>query len=89
MGQEVFTTRKTLHDGERGLLHQLFALVFSIPHERQMIYPIGASDRSTVSEARLALPHFDNVTVWIADVAASLAILRDRLGDELRSSTFP
>src|SRR3954447_1174336 len=36
-----------------------------------------------------ALPDLDNVTVRIADVAARLAILRDRLGDELGSSAFP
>jgi hypothetical protein len=36
-----------------------------------------------------ALSDFDNVTVRIADVAADLAVLGDRLCDELRSSTFP
>jgi len=36
-----------------------------------------------------ALSDFDNVTVRIADVAADFAVLGDRLGDELRSSTFP
>jgi len=36
-----------------------------------------------------ALSDFDNVTVRIADVAADLAVLGDRLGDELRASTFP
>src|ERR1700724_853725 len=36
-----------------------------------------------------ALPDLDNVTVRIADVAARLAVLGDRLRDELRSSTFP
>src|ERR1022692_129691 len=36
-----------------------------------------------------ALSDFDNITVRIADVAARLAVLGDRLGDELRSSTFP
>ena len=36
-----------------------------------------------------ALSDLDNVTVRIADVAARLAVLRDRLGDELGSSTFP
>jgi len=36
-----------------------------------------------------ALSDLDNITVRIADVAANLAVLRDRLRDELRSSTFP
>ena len=36
-----------------------------------------------------ALSDLDNVTVRIADVAANLAVLGDRLGDELGSSTFP
>ena len=36
-----------------------------------------------------ALSDFDNITVRIADVAAYLAVLGDRLRDELGSSTFP
>ena len=36
-----------------------------------------------------ALSDFDNVTVRIADVAAYLAVLGDRLRDELGSSAFP
>src|SRR5580692_11290071 len=36
-----------------------------------------------------ALSDLDNITVRIADVAARLAVLGDRLGDELGSSTFP
>jgi hypothetical protein len=36
-----------------------------------------------------ALSNLDNVTVGIADVAARLAILGDRLGDELGSATLP
>jgi hypothetical protein len=36
-----------------------------------------------------ALSDFDNVTVRIADVAAYLAVLGNRLRDELGSSTFP
>jgi len=36
-----------------------------------------------------ALSDLDNITVRIADVAANFAILGDRLGDELSSSTFP
>ena len=36
-----------------------------------------------------ALPDLDNVTVRITDVAANLAVLGDRLRDELGSSTFP
>src|ERR1700683_1837662 len=36
-----------------------------------------------------ALSDLDNITVRIADVAARLAVLGDRLCDELGSSTFP
>ena len=36
-----------------------------------------------------ALSDFDDVTVRIADVAADLAVLGDRLRDELGPSTFP
>src|SRR5271154_2374218 len=43
---------------------------------------------STVLEGG-ALSDLDNITVRIADVAARLAVLGDRLGDEVGSSTFP
>ncbi len=36
-----------------------------------------------------ALSDLDNISVRVADIAARLAVLRDRLRDELRSSTFP
>jgi hypothetical protein len=36
-----------------------------------------------------ALSDLDNISVRIADVAACLAVLGNRLRDELRSSTFP
>ena len=36
-----------------------------------------------------ALPHLDDVTVRVADVAPYLAVLFLRLGDELGSSTLP
>src|SRR5271154_4169084 len=36
-----------------------------------------------------ALSDLDDITVRIADVAANLAILGDRRGDELSSATFP
>ena len=36
-----------------------------------------------------ALPDLDNIAVRIADVATNLAILGDRLGEELGSATFP
>jgi hypothetical protein len=45
--------------------------------------------RLTVSEARLALPNFYNITVRIANVAERLAVLVPRLRDELGSSTSP
>jgi hypothetical protein len=46
-------------------------------------------DRSAISDARIALPHFNNVTIKIADIAARFAVLGDGLRDELRSSAFP
>jgi hypothetical protein len=36
-----------------------------------------------------ALSDLDDISVGIADVAANLAVLSDRLCDELRTSTFP
>jgi hypothetical protein len=36
-----------------------------------------------------ALSDLDNIAVRIADIAARLAVLRDRLRDELSSSTLP
>src|SRR5580700_10580543 len=36
-----------------------------------------------------ALSDLDNVSVWIADVAANLTVLGNWLRDELSSSTFP
>jgi hypothetical protein len=42
----------------------------------------------TVGDSR-ALSDLDDIAVRIADIAADLAILWDRLRDELRSSTFP
>ena len=45
--------------------------------------------RSAVSDARLALPDFYNVTIRIANVAARLAILVLWLCDELGSSASP
>src|SRR5277367_1588973 len=47
-----------------------------------------SGSRSTVCEPD-TLSDLDNVSVGIADVAARLAGLGDRLGDELRSSTSP
>ena len=42
----------------------------------------------TVGEG-CALSDFDDITVRIADVAARLAVLGDRRGDELGSTAFP
>src|SRR5580698_569848 len=44
---------------------------------------------SAVLDAVLTLPHLNNVAVRIADIAARLAILHDRLRDELRASALP
>src|SRR5580704_192004 len=43
---------------------------------------------STVREGG-ALSDLDDIAVGVADVAANIAVLRDRLGDELGSTTFP
>ena len=42
-----------------------------------------------VSDTRIALPNFYNVTVRIANVAARLAVFGLRLRDELGASTSP
>lgn len=44
---------------------------------------------STVSNARIALSNFYNVTVRIANIAACFTVFGLRLGDELGSPTFP
>jgi hypothetical protein len=51
----------------------------------RMLFPGRAS---AVREAG-TLSDLDDISVRIADVAARLAVFGDRLGDELRSSTFP
>jgi hypothetical protein len=55
------------------------------PRTVRMLFPGRAS---TVREVG-ALSDLDEKSVRIADVAARLAVLGDRLRDELRSSTFP
>ena len=47
------------------------------------------SCRSAVSDARIALPDFYNVTVRIANIAARFAVFGLWLRDELGSSTSP
>ena len=47
------------------------------------------SCRLAVSEIRLALPDFDNITIRIAHVAERLAVLVLWLCDKLGSSTSP
>ena len=47
------------------------------------------SCRLAVSEVRLALPNFYNITIGIANVAARLAVLVLWLCDKLGSSTSP
>ena len=36
-----------------------------------------------------ALSYFDNVAVWVADVAARLAVLGDRWSEELGAAALP
>jgi hypothetical protein len=55
------------------------------PGTMRMLFPGRAS---TVREVG-ALSDLDNISVRIADVAARLPVLGDRLREELRSSTFP
>src|ERR1700733_6528386 len=50
--------------------------------------PTSPTRALTVLEGR-ALPDLDNVAVGIADVAASLAVLGDRLRDELCTAALP
>jgi hypothetical protein len=47
-----------------------------------------ADQASTLREVG-ALSDLDDISVRIADVAANLAVLGDRLCDELRTATFP
>ena len=50
---------------------------------------VFVSCRLAVSDARLALPNFDNITIRIANVAARLAVLVLWLCDKLGSSASP
>ena len=59
---------------------RVFALITSGCH---------ASCRLAVSDARLALPDFDNIAIRIANVAACLAVLLLWLGDKLGPATPP
>src|SRR5580658_1512960 len=52
-------------------------------------YQCGNNVRSAVSDARVALPDFDNIAVWVANVAARLAVFGLWLGDELGPSATP
>src|ERR1700733_5281946 len=54
--------------------------------------PIGrlhVSCRSAVSDARVALPNFDNIAIGIADIAARLAVFGLWLRDKLGSAASP
>ena len=67
------------HDRPRG------ALMRPGPATGETPWPGRASAVRDVS----ALSDLDKIAVRIADVAARLAVLGDRLCDELRASTFP
>ena len=56
-----------------------------LARDRENAFPGRASTVRLVG----ALSDLDNISVRIADVAACLAVLGDRLREELRSSTFP
>jgi hypothetical protein len=74
------------HDWTRYLSPRIAAIVtLSLYLLKKKDHPGRAS---TVCEV-CALSDLDNISVRIADVAARLAVLGDRLRDELRSSTFP
>ena len=54
--------------------------------------PTAAADvscRLAVSDARIALPNFDNIAIGVANVAACLAVFGLRLGQEFGSSLSP
>src|SRR6476660_5907204 len=59
-----------------------------VGHRSPLLYLFCFERALTVGELG-ALPDLDNVSVRIADVAARLAVLGDRLRDELGSSAFP
>ena len=70
-----------------------FLHVATISVHMHLVKPFEAADLAgedslTVLEVR-ALSDLDNISVRIADIAARLAVLGDRLRDELRSATFP
>ncbi len=62
-----------------------FRLGDNSPGTVRMLFPGRALTVRDVG----ALSDFDDIAVRVADVAARLAVLGDRLRDELRSSTFP
>jgi hypothetical protein len=65
-----------------------------ISYAKLVLFPPGAvrivfpGQASTVLQVG-ALSDLDDISVRIADVAANLSVLGDRLCDELRSPTFP
>jgi hypothetical protein len=77
-------------NGEEEEMHLTKVVPFLVEDE---LMRLGATD---FSEARAltvrelgALSDLDDITVRIADVAAYLAVLGNRLRNELSSSTFP
>src|ERR1700728_1107267 len=51
--------------------------------------PTCSAGRASTVRKICALSDLDDISVRIADVAANLAVLRDRLCDELRAPTSP
>ena len=77
--------QKCTHDMQVQYRKCLCTKPISEPVRMRMLFPGRASAVREVG----ALSDLDNITVRIADVAAYLAVLGDRLRDELGSSTFP
>jgi hypothetical protein len=84
---QIESASPTHHPQQSSSLREALPILASdnSPGTMRMLFPGRASTVRQVG----ALSDFDNISVRIADVAARLAVLGDRLRDELRSSTFP
>src|ERR1700733_4685253 len=71
-----------------GAVKTLTPSVFDVMGAVMCVVSLSPGRTLTVLEGG-ALSDLDNIAVRIADVAANLAVLGDRRGDELGSSTFP
>ena len=65
-----------------------------VAYDKLILFPLSNCENAFPGRALTvleigALSDLDDVSVWIADVAAYLAVLGDRFRDELRSPAFP